>query len=217
MRNQGFGSNNYLYANKISPSGQLLWGSGHVHVYDGGSLQFGEFPYFTSDGNGGGVFSWYTNGPTLQSYAQHILSNGAEAFPHNGSPVAVTGSDIRVSPSLSYRPSTQETFVVLDGAELAAERAGYLSAEVQFFAARGNGRDSGKTIVPLGNDAQINPVNVQIGSGMLAAGSINAANGNGTINAIKLDGSGTRCARQFAISNVSRTSRGWPPMWRRPV
>ena len=40
-----------------------MWGSGHVHVYDGGSLQFGEFPYFTSDGNGGAVFSWYTNSP----------------------------------------------------------------------------------------------------------------------------------------------------------
>jgi hypothetical protein len=46
VANQGFGSNSYLYANKISPSGQLLWGSGNVHVFDGGSLQFGEFPYF---------------------------------------------------------------------------------------------------------------------------------------------------------------------------
>ena len=63
VRNHGFGSTNYLYANKISSSGQLMWGSGHVHVYDGGSLQFGEFPYFTYDGNGGGVFSWYTNSP----------------------------------------------------------------------------------------------------------------------------------------------------------
>ena len=46
VRNHGFRTNNYLYANKISSSGQLLWGSGHVHVYDGGSLQSGEFPAF---------------------------------------------------------------------------------------------------------------------------------------------------------------------------
>ncbi len=48
VRNHGFGSNNYLYANKISSTGHLLWGSDHVKVFDGGSLQFGEFPYFTS-------------------------------------------------------------------------------------------------------------------------------------------------------------------------
>jgi hypothetical protein len=202
VRNQGFGSNNYLYANKISPSGQLLWGSAHVHVYDGGSLQFGEFPYFTPDGNGGGVFSWYTNSPTLQSYAQHILSNGTEAFPHNGSPVAVTGSDIRVSPSLSYRPSTQETFVVWTELNSLQSVQGISAQKFNSSGAR-QWTDSGKTIVPLGNDAQINPVNVQIGSGILAAWFDQSVTGNGPINAIKLDGSGNTVCPQFAISNVS--------------
>ena len=88
VRNHGFGSNNYLYANKISSSGQLMWGSDTCTSTTADSLQFGEFPYFTYDGNGGAVFSWYTNSP-LQSYAQHILSNGTEAFGHNGS----AGSD----------------------------------------------------------------------------------------------------------------------------
>ena len=111
VRNHGFGSPNYLYANKISSSGQLMWGSGHVHVEDSDSLQFGEFPYFTYDGNGGAVFGWYTNSP-LQSWAQHILSNGTEAFPHNGSAGAITGTDVRVSPTVSYNPTTQETFLV---------------------------------------------------------------------------------------------------------
>jgi hypothetical protein len=202
VRNHGFGSNNYLYANKISPTGQLLWGSGHVHVYDGGSLQFGEFPYFTSDANGGAVFSWYTNSPTLQSYAQHILSNGSEAFPHNGSPVAVTGSDIRVSPSLSYRPSMQETFVVWTEENSLQSVQGISAQKFDSTGTRQWG-DSGKTIVPLGNDAQINPVNVQIGSGILAAWFDQSVTGNGPINAIKLDGSGNTVCPQFAISNVS--------------
>ena len=202
VRNHGFGSSNYLYANKISSTGQLMWGSGNVHVYDGGSLQFGEFPYFKYDGNGGAVFSWYTNSPTLQSYAQHVLANGTEAFPHNGSAAAVTGSDVRVSPSVSYNPSTQETFLVWTEEDSLQSVQG-ISA--QKFDASGNRQwtDSGKTIVPLGNDAQINPVNVQIGSGMLAAWMDQSVTGTGPINAIKLDGSGNTLCSQFAISSVA--------------
>ena len=37
-----------------------------MKVFDGGSLQFGEFPYFLSDGNGGAVFAWYSSSPSLQ-------------------------------------------------------------------------------------------------------------------------------------------------------
>ena len=75
IRQMGRG-NRLLYANKISRTGQLLWGASHVHVYDGGSLQNGNFPYFLSDGNGGAVFAWYSSSPTLQVFAQHVLSNG---------------------------------------------------------------------------------------------------------------------------------------------
>jgi hypothetical protein len=202
VRNHGFGSNNYLYTNKISSSGQLMWGSGHVHVYDGGSLQFGEFPYFTYDGNGGAIFSWYTNSPSLQVFAQHILSNGSEAFPHNGSAGAVTGSDIRVSPAVSYNPSTQETFLVWTE-ENSLQSVQGISAQKFNSAGARQWTDSGKTIVPLGNDAQINPVNVQIGSGILAAWFDQSATGNGPINAIKLDGSGNTVCPQFAISSAS--------------
>ncbi len=202
MRNHGFGSNNYLYANKISSSGQLMWGSGHVHVYDGGSLQFGEFPYFTYDGNGGGIFSWYTNSPSLQVYAQHILSNGTEAFPHNGSAGAVTGSDIRVSPTVSYNPSTQETFLVWTE-ENSLQSVQGISAQKFNSAGARQWTDSGKTIVPLGNDAQINPVNVQIGSGMLAAWFDQSLLADlGTIQAIKLDGSGNTLCAKFPISST---------------
>jgi hypothetical protein len=99
------------YPNKLSSTGQLLWGSGHVKVFDGGSLQFGEFPYFVADGTGGAVSSWYSNSPSLQVYAQHILSNGTEAFGHNGSVGSTNQSNVRVSPSASYNPATQETFL----------------------------------------------------------------------------------------------------------
>jgi hypothetical protein len=202
VRNHGYGSNSYLYANKISPSGQLMWGSGHVHVYDGGSLQFGEFPYFQPDGSGGAIFSWYSTSPTLQAFAQHILANGTEAFPHNGSAAAVTGSDVRVDPSVSYLPSTQETFLIWTELDQFQTVQGVYT---QKFDSAGNRQwtDSGKTIVPLGNDAQIGPVNVQIGSGALFAWYDQPNYGQGTINAIKLDGTGATVCPQFSISSTS--------------
>jgi len=49
----GFGSNSQLSANKVSASGALLWGSANVSIFNVGSLQFGNFPYFIYDGNGG--------------------------------------------------------------------------------------------------------------------------------------------------------------------
>ena len=132
VRNQGFGSNAYLYANKLSSAGQLLWGSGHVKVFDGGSLQFGEFPYFVADGAGGAVFSWYSNSPSLQVYAQHILSNGTEAFGHNGSVGSTNQSNVRVSPSASYNPATAGDIPFLDGRGFQSSRQRRLGTKVQF-------------------------------------------------------------------------------------
>ncbi|MBA3912879.1 MAG: hypothetical protein H0X25_03255, partial [Acidobacteriales bacterium] len=106
VRDSGFGSNRQLKANKISSSGALLWGASHVSIFDSGSLQFGNYPYFVPDKKGGTVFGWYTSSPSLQCYAQHILADGSEAFPHNGSPASTNTSNVRVSPSVSYRPAT---------------------------------------------------------------------------------------------------------------
>src|SRR5208282_496884 len=109
-RDHGFGSDRYLYANKLSAKGHLLWGKGHVKVLDSGSLQFGAYPYFVPDGKGGAVFAWYTSGPALQCFAQHILANGHEAFPHNGSAASTNTTNVRVSPAASYRPLRTRCF-----------------------------------------------------------------------------------------------------------
>ena len=47
-------------AQKLDATGALLWGAGHVAVFDGGSLQFGNFPDFVTDGAGFGIWN-----PTL--------------------------------------------------------------------------------------------------------------------------------------------------------
>jgi len=202
VRNQGFGSNNYLYANKLSSSGQLMWGSGHVHVYDGGSLQFGEFPYFTYDGNGGAVFSWYTSSPLLQSYAQHILANGTEAFGHNGSLGSTNTNDIQVEPSASYNPITQETFLFWTEQDQLQDMSGISGQKFNSAGARQWG-GSGLTITDLGTDTQDFVENVQIGAGALVFWNDSPGYGSGTIQAIKLDGTGATVCPQFGVSTAS--------------
>ena len=84
-RDTGFRSNRYLYANKLSASGKLLWGASHVHVWDGGSLQLGNYPSFRSGRQ-------WRRGLRLvqqQSFAAGAMCStstppGTEVFPHNG-------------------------------------------------------------------------------------------------------------------------------------
>ena len=209
VRNHGFGSNNFLYANKISATGQLLWGSGHVKVFDGGSLQFGEFPYFVPDGSGGAVFSWYSNSPSLQVYAQHILSNGTEAFGHNGAVGSTNQFNVRVSPSASYDSATQETFLFWTEEDSNQVENGVSGQKFNSAGARQWG-DGGLPIVPLGSDSQIWVENVQIGTGALVFWFDQPGFGSGTIQAVKLDGAGNFVCPQFGVSTASSDkSRLW--------
>jgi hypothetical protein len=214
VRNNGFGSNNYLYANKISASGQLQWGSGHVKVFDGGSLQFGEFPYFISDGSGGAVFSWYSNSPSLQVYAQHILSDGTEAFGHNGAVGSTNQFNVRVSPSASYNPAIQETFLFWTEEDSNQIQNGVFGQKFNSAGVRQWG-DDGLPIVPLGDDTQTWVENVQIGSGALVFWVDSPGFGQGTMYAVKLDGNGNSLCPQFGVSTASagksRLSTGIAP------
>ena len=97
----GFGSPRHLYAQKYDAAGATLWGAG-VAVFDGGSLQFGNFPSFVSDGSGGALFSWYDTSSSLQCYGQHVLADGTEAYGHNGAAASTNGVRVRVSPWISY-------------------------------------------------------------------------------------------------------------------
>jgi len=199
VRNKGFGSNNYLYANKISAAGKLLWGAGHVKVFDGGSLQFGEFPYFLSDGNGGAVFAWYSSSPALQVFAQHILSDGSEAFGHNGSEGSTTGQPVNVEPSVSYRASTQETFLAWT-AEDSNQFTNGISAQKFNAGGARQWSDAGLVIVPLGSDTQDFATTVQIGTGALVFWVDAPGYGSATIQAVKLDGAGSFVCPQFGVS-----------------
>lgn len=147
-----FPSPSHLLAQKLGANGNLLWDTGHVAVFDGGSLQFGYFPPFVPDGTGGAVFFWYdTMTMQLQSYAQHILADGTEAFGHNGSPVSTNSARIRVSPWASFNPTTGETYVFWREQNSGQSMDGLYG---QKFDASGNRQwsDQGIGYIPVGDD-----------------------------------------------------------------
>lgn len=201
VSNQGFGSDSQLQANKVSASGSLLWGNGNVAIFNQGSLQFGNFPYFVYDGNGGAVFAWYTSVPTLQCFAQHILADGSAAFAQNGVPVSSNTANVRVSPAAAYRAATHEVFVFWTEEDANQVLNGVYGQKFNSTGVPQWGAD-GLSIVPLGSDQQIFVSTVQSGTGALAFWVDQQSYGSSTIQAIKLSGSGATVCPQFPVSST---------------
>ncbi|MFT5080901.1 MAG: hypothetical protein ACI9D0_001511 [Bacteroidia bacterium] len=145
----GFGSPRHLYAQKVSSAGVQQWGAGHVQVFDGGSLQFGAFPNFVTDEAGGAVFSWYSSSPSLEVFAQRVLSNGTEAFPHNGVSVSTNGAQLRVGPAVAFDAVEQETFVLYEELNGAQSLRGLSAQKFDVSGARAWGA-TGLSLLPLG-------------------------------------------------------------------
>jgi hypothetical protein len=100
----------HIWAQKFDETGTALWPASHVKVYDSGSVQFGYFPTFITDGSGGAVFRWYSVSP-LQVFAQRILANGTEAFTHNGVAASTNAAQLRVSPDAAFNPATGDIYL----------------------------------------------------------------------------------------------------------
>ncbi|MFZ0287068.1 MAG: hypothetical protein WAL32_17710 [Terriglobales bacterium] len=210
----GFSSPKTLLATKLSAAGGPLWGTQPVTIFDGGSLQFGEFPYFILDGSGGAVFSWYSSSPTLQVYAQHILANGTEAFPHNGSVGSNNANDVRVSPSVAYLKSTGETFLFWEEQDSLQDMAGVSGQKFDSTGTQQWG-SNGLTIVPVGNDQQLFVQTVQTGTGAQIFWVDEPSFDSDTMDAARLDGSGNLTCPITPISTVvsgkSRPAAGIGP------
>ncbi len=213
----GFTSPKHLFANKIDPDGMLLWGANHVAVFDSGSLQFGNFPPFVTDGAGGAVFGWYETGP-IQSRAQHILADGSEAFPHNGSLGSTdTGFD-HVNPSVSYDQTSGDTYLFWD--EILEGPLTNEGISGQRFDPAGNRLwgESGLVVQPFTSSAVINVKSVFMPAGPLVLWSSEPAFAQDSITGAKLDPSGAFLCPPFAVSSIlssksrldlTLSSNGW--------
>ena len=204
----GFSGPKHLLANKLSPTGELLWGSNHVVVFDGGSLQFGNFPSFLPDGSGGAVFGWYQVDP-LQSRAQHILGDGTEAFPHNGSLGSMDTSHDQVNPSVAYDPASDSTYLfwdeILEGPltneGISAQKFDSTGTQLWGF--------GGVIVQPFTSSAVINVTSVFTEQGPLVVWSSEPTFAQDTIFGAKLDpATGTALCPPFAVSSlISSKSR----------
>ena len=200
----GFTGPKHLLANKLDPTGVLLWGASHVTVFDGGSLQFGNFPPFVPDGAGGAVFGWYEVDP-LQSRAQHILADGSEAFPHNGTPGSTDTSHDQVNPSVSYDPATDSTYLFWD--EILPGPFTNEGISAQKFNATGVAQwgSTGLVVQPFTSSAVINVTSVFTQAGPLVVWSAEAAFAQDMIMGAKIDPNGSIICPPFAVSSILST------------
>ena len=202
-----FGSPRHLYAQKIAPTQTPLWNPAGVALLDSGSLQFGNFPTFEPDGAGGGLFTWYTSSPQLESFAQRLDAAGNELFPHNGSRVATTFGQIWVGPTLAFDPAEQELFVVCE--ELDASQT-FSNVLVQKFDAAGNRQwgDAGKVVQAVQGNislgiADLNPGGVD---GVLVVFADSTAGfGQTTLHQARLDDAGTPTGPIGGVSTAAAT------------
>jgi len=175
-----------------------------VAVFDGGSLQFGNFPSFDVDGSGGGVFAWYdTASPQLQVHVQHVLASGAEAFPHNGTVGSTNATRDRVGPSAAYDPVSGDTFLFWE--EQSLGQTGLYGQKVDAGGVRQWGAD-GIAYVPLGATSltqvrALPPAPAQ--SSALVAWNDAPAFGADTLHAMRVGAGGLVELARFDLSSIA--------------
>lgn len=183
-----------LWAQKLDGDGLPLWGSDPVEVFDGsdGALQFGYFPSFVTDGDGGAVFAWYQVGTSdSRVRVQRVLADGSLAFPQNGVDAANGTDRQRSAPSAAFDPATENVYVVWpEEQQVGTDR--FYGVSAQRIGASGTRQwgDAGQTLVPLG-DAQASQVNaLSLADGALFAWSLGSAPNPMRIESARLDADG---------------------------
>lgn len=191
----------HLLTQKVDATGALLWGAQPLAVFDGGSLQIGNFPSFVPDGSGGAVFAWYGVSP-LQVYAQHILPNGTEAFPHNGSAGSNDLTNTRVSPSVAYDPAGPSTYLYWTEQDAGQSQAGVSG---QRFDAAGAAQwgPTGSELVPVGATS-VRSVRVETnGGGAYVAWIDSPSFGNDTVEYALVDGNGDEFVGPVSLASTT--------------
>lgn len=157
VRQGDFSAPRHLLAQRFTAAGEPVWGAldaaglrQPLVIFDGGTLQYGNFPPFTPARGGGAVFGWYETTPRLQVRVQHVRPDGSLVFPADGA-LAADPSDAveRVEPVVTYDGVTEEIYAFWRERPSAG---GVFSQAIygQRFAVDGARLwgDSGKVIVP---------------------------------------------------------------------
>ncbi|MHC5028121.1 MAG: dockerin type I domain-containing protein [Planctomycetota bacterium] len=181
-----FSGPKHLYAQRVDGDGNAVWPD-WTSVLVNGSLQFGNFPTFVSDGAGGAVFSWYTTSGALQSWVQRVNVDGTALFAANGVPVSTMPRE-RVSPHASFDVSTDEIYVFWQ------EQQGL--SEYAIFGQKIDGKgsrlwtDAGVAVTPFGTTFVTSARSVFGGCGATVFFDEELSFGNDRIHGVSLDSDG---------------------------
>jgi hypothetical protein len=200
----GFSSPRHLRAQKLAADRSFLWGAGHVAVFDGGSLQFGNFPQHVPDGSGGAVFAWYSASPALECFAQRIDAGGSELFPHGGTAVSTLAGRVRVAPAVAFDAAAQATYVAWVEKNSTQSLCGVGAQRLDASGVRQWGA-GGAELVPLGASAigEIECLVLGGGGGDVACTwTASPAFGQDVARATLLDGSGSTNVPIFDLSST---------------
>jgi hypothetical protein len=198
----GFGSPRHLLAQKLDADGNLLWGASHVAVFDGGSLQMGNFPAFVPDELGGAVLFWYDASTLqLQCYAQHVRSNGTEAFPHNGTAVSTNTARVRVSPWAAFDPASGETFVFWREQNSSQSQSGLYGQKLDAAGVR-QWTNEGRTYIPLGADVIEDTHCLAMAGGAFVAWNRSPGFGQDRLQALRVDATGDVLVNTVEVSST---------------
>ncbi len=199
----GFTSPKHLVAQRVDGTGAPMWGANPIPIFDGGSLQFGNFPAFTMDASGGAVFSWYSASPSLQCFAQRVDSAGAEQWAHNGVACATTAGQLRVNPHVYYDAAYDDVYVTWKELNGNQSQSGVSAQRFNALGSRLWG-SSGTTLKALGgpdhNLARILPSGAP--GGALVVWSEAPSFGTDQLFAAHVDPAGTIDVSSFDVSST---------------
>ena len=183
-----------MYAQKLAAiDGGPLWGTDPVTIYDAsdGALQFGNFPTFLPDGSGGAVFVWYTVGNVGEVRAQHVLSDGSQAFAQNGVLASTDDSQNHFEPDGAYDPASGDIYALWRETDLLTQgQIGVYAQRIDASGARQWG-DGGLALVPLSSVDETEMTALPVsGGGFVAAWSSDTFPNPTPLHAARLDADG---------------------------
>jgi hypothetical protein len=99
-----------LKAQKFDAAMNGQWGLNPIDVFTSGSLQYGNYPEFIADTNGGAVLCWYETSP-LMTRLQWIDADGNQLMGSNGMTATTETSMVHVNPHACIDPQSGDATV----------------------------------------------------------------------------------------------------------
>jgi hypothetical protein len=143
----------WLYTQKFDPSGNQLWTTGGVLIYNAGHMSAWTYPEILSDASGGAFFCWYDS-PSLSDFSvsvAHVNASGSLVFPLNGVLASTNTTRLHMNPSFDYVPGGGGLYVFWNEANLNQTQYAVYGQNISSLGTR-LWSDDGREFVPLSSN-----------------------------------------------------------------